>query len=103
MAVQEQIKALGDDDEAVREAAKKQLAAFGTTALPALTTVLKGDNKKLVRVGVAQVLEMMGPTAKGAILALNKAATDEDEDVRAAAKKALQAIDVKEPAKELAK
>ena len=93
--IREQIKALGDTDEAVRTEAKKQLSDIGQPAIAALTDALK-SGKKQVRLAAAETLELMGPAAKGATLALNKALKDEDEDVRAAVSKALKAIEVKD-------
>jgi hypothetical protein len=93
--IREQIRALAEQDDAVREAAKKQLVEIGQPAIPALTDAVK-NGKKPARLAAAQVLESMGPSAKGAILALGTVVKkDEDEEVRAAAQKALQAIDRK--------
>lgn len=89
------VKLIADKDDEVRQTARKTLAEIGAPAVSALTGVLKNGNKEM-RLAAAATLEMFGAEARGAILALNKALTDEDEEVRQAAQSALKAIDKKD-------
>lgn len=66
-------------------------AETAAVVLPTLETDLAAPLPHS-RKGAAEVLGRLGPFAKSAVACLQKAAADEDADVRAAAAKALEAI-----------
>jgi HEAT repeat protein len=86
------IAALGDTDDAVRDAAAETLAVFGKDAVGPLTAALKHTDAS-VRRGAAAALGHMGPDARDAVPALiAMVKNDADSDVREAVVRALGSI-----------
>ena len=86
------IAALGDADDAVRDAAAEALAVFGKDAVGPLTAALKHTDAS-VRRGAAAALGHMGPDARDAVPALiAMVKNDADSDVREAVVPALGSI-----------
>ena len=83
--------ALKDPDAETRRMVVEALSWMGPDALPALVLGLK-DASPAVRRAAARALGNLGAAAQSARSALETAASDPDEDVRAAAGKALQRI-----------
>lgn len=77
--------ALADEDEAVRLAASEALVRIGPPAVPALRTALESKNVNAKKLALA-CLSALGPTAKDALPAIEKAQQDADRAVSEAAK-----------------
>ena len=84
-------KAMQDPDAEVRRMVIEALSWMGPDAVPALIDALK-DTSPAVRRAAARALGNLGAAAQRARSALETAASDPQEDVRAAAAKALQRI-----------
>jgi HEAT repeat protein len=97
-------ESLKDKDADVRAFAQKALDAVAGKAPPPpkddLASLMKQlqDKDAKVRLKAVQKLAALGPAAKDAVPALTEAVKDRDEDVRAAAKKALLAVKGENPA-----
>jgi HEAT repeat protein len=86
---------LADKDEDVRNAACSALVWFmadAKLAVPVLIEILGENPDGQVRLMAAEKLGDIGPAAKEAVPALEKARQDKDEKVRKAAGEALEAI-----------
>lgn len=79
--IQKHIKALGGEDEEVRDAATDALSAIGKPAVPALIEALKHEST-LVRLQAAGALGGIGPDARAAVLALLHPAYSDYDEVR---------------------
>jgi HEAT repeat protein len=77
--------ALADEDEAVRLAASEALVRIGSSAVPALRTALESKNVNAKKLALA-CLSALGPAAKDALPAIEKAQQDADKAVSEAAK-----------------
>jgi HEAT repeat protein len=96
-AVPDLIQMLKEQDENRRVPILDALAGIGKPAVSPLVDALK-ERDPWIRLGAVQALEKMGPTAKGAIGPLSGRYTgDPMPEIRSAAKKALAAIQAKEP------
>jgi HEAT repeat protein len=86
-------RAAQDPDAVVRVEAAYALASSGSPArvVPRLVTALD-DVDPLVRAAAATVLGRLGPEASSAMVALERAATDTDREVRAVATQSLRAV-----------
>jgi HEAT repeat protein len=86
-------RAARDPDAVVRVEAAYALASSGSPArvVPRLVAAL-GDVDPSVRTAAATVLGRLGPQASGATVALERAATDSDREVRAVATQSLRAV-----------
>jgi HEAT repeat protein len=86
-------RAAQDPDAVVRVEAAYALASSGTPArvVPRLVAALH-DVDPLVRAAAATVLGRLGPDASSATVALERAATDSDREVRAVATRSLRAM-----------
>jgi HEAT repeat protein len=80
-AQSEIIRALGDENNDVRTAARWALGQIGPTAIPALREALK-DGSPRIRAGAAFALGAVGPAAEDTVPALLQAMKDEDRTVR---------------------
>jgi hypothetical protein len=85
--------ALHDPDADARRMVIEAVSWMGPDAVAVLIAALK-DTSPAVRRAAARALGNLGAEARSAILALETAASDPQEDVRAAAGKALQRIRV---------
>lgn len=83
------LRALQDDDAAVRWRAEFALGRLGPEGVPALIDALRGPQRR----GAAFVLGPMGPHARSALPALREAAADPDPSVRLWAVHAIGQID----------
>lgn len=83
--------ALRDQDPAVRRAAAASLGQVGADSVAALKPCLT-DKDYEVRKNVASALGQIGPAASGALSELRAATADQDEEVSAAAKAAVQLV-----------
>lgn len=92
--VQSQIRALAGDSDAKLNALV-ELAKAGAGALPALDKIvaLLTDDDPLIRRTAAYAIERIGPAAKSAIPALEKAMEGATVDVAMAATRAINALD----------
>jgi HEAT repeat protein len=86
-------RAAQDPDAVVRVEAAYALASSGSPArvVPRLVAALD-DVDPLVRAAAATVLGRLGPEASSATVALERAATDSDREVRAVATQSLRAV-----------
>jgi HEAT repeat protein len=86
-------RAARDPDAVVRVEAAYALASSGSPArvVPRLVAALD-DVDPSVRTAAATVLGRLGPEASGATVALERAATDSDREVRAVATQSLRAV-----------
>jgi HEAT repeat protein len=80
-AQSEIMRALGDENDDVRTAARWALGQIGPKAIPALREALKDGNPR-IRSGAAFALGSMGPAAEDTVPALLQAMKDEDRTVR---------------------
>ncbi len=88
-------KALDDPDDEARRQVIEALSWMGPDAVRALTAALK-DESPAVRRAAARALGNLGAAAQSARSALEAAASDPQEDVRAAAGKALLRVPAKQ-------
>ncbi len=80
-AQSEIIRALGDENNDVRTAARWALGPIGPKAIPALREALKDGNPR-IRAGAAFALGAMGPAAEDTVPALVQTMKDQDRTVR---------------------
>jgi len=85
------VDGLSDYRDNVRAAARDALAKIGSAAVPALIRGIEGGDPDVI-VGAADALASMGSAARAAEKTLEKRVNDEDDDVRAAVRRALEAI-----------
>ena len=77
----------------LQRVAAYKLDKFGSPSVPDLIKLATHDNAGVRRIAIYG-LHRIGPAAKAAIPILTKALTDENQDVRQAAKKALSTVKV---------
>jgi HEAT repeat protein len=90
------VAALADDDEKVRRSAADALTAAGEKAVPELVKQLEAKDRQ-TRLLVITTLARLGTGAKAAIQPLMKCLNDSDEEVRRAAKMAINEINFGRP------